>query len=113
MANRTRTHRWVIMLNEEENALALQKMNACRIKSKSVYARKMLCDGMIANVDYSAYKDLTFEIHKIGININQVVKRINETGNIYSGDIEELNKGIDNVWQQLRSVGLETVKKKV
>lgn len=46
---------------------------------------------------------MTTEIHKIGVNINQIVKRVNTTGNIYREDIQELKKGLEEIWQLQRS----------
>ena len=73
------------------------------------YARKMLIDGYIIKVDYSEQRQLAAEVNKIGININQICKRINSTDHVYSEDVAELRKRMDEVWKLLFKV-VETPK---
>ena len=40
--------------------------------------------------DHSDIKAMTAEIQKIGVNINQIAKRVNATGSVYQEDIEEI-----------------------
>jgi len=40
-------------------------------------------------------KAMTAEIQKIGVNINQIARRANATGNIYQEDIEEIRGGAE------------------
>ena len=38
----------------------------------SRYARKMLIDGYVIHVDLSEFNILAAEVHKVGVNINQI-----------------------------------------
>lgn len=38
----------------------------------SRYARKMLIDGYVIHVDLSEFNTLAAEVHKVGVNINQI-----------------------------------------
>ena len=40
-----------------------------------------------------------YELHKIGVNINQIAKKVNETGSIYSEDIRMMEEMMDTIWQ--------------
>lgn len=53
----------------------------------SAYARKMLIDVYIIVLDLQEVKAHTAQLQKIGVNVNQIAKRINETGRIYTDDI--------------------------
>lgn len=46
-----------------------------------------------------AYKKLSFQLQKIGIVLNQMNKNFYENKNI---KIEEIDKGIDELWQHLK-----------
>ena len=56
----------------------------------SAYSRKMLIDGYIIVLDLQKVKAHTAQLQKIGGNLNQITKRINETGRIYDNDMDEL-----------------------
>ena len=53
------------------------------------YLRKMAIDGYIIQIDHSDIKAMTAEIQKIGVNINQIARRVNATGSVYKEDIEK------------------------
>ena len=66
------------------------------------YARKMLIDGYIIKVDYSEQRKLAADVNKIGVNINQVCKSINETGRAFAEDISELKSRMEDIWRLLK-----------
>lgn len=44
-------------------------------KNFAAYARKMLIDGYIIQIDHSGIKAMTAEVQKIGVNVNQIARR--------------------------------------
>ena len=70
----------------------------------SAYARKMLIDGYIIQVDYTNIKEMTAEIQKIGVNINQIARRVNTMGTVYDADIQELKERLTEIWHLQRSI---------
>lgn len=93
MPDRTRTIRKEICLNEPELNLIRHKMNQLGTHNFGAYARKMLIDGYIIEVDYTEQKKLAAAVGRVASNINQVCRRMNSTGRFYQTDIEEL-KGL-------------------
>ena len=93
MPDRTRTIRKEICLNEQELNLIHHKMNQLGTHNFGAYARKMLIDGYIIEVDYTEQKKLAAAVGRVASNINQVCRRMNSTGRFYQADIEEL-KGL-------------------
>ena len=69
----------------------------------SVYLRKMAIDGMIVNVDTTYLKKSYQEMHKIGVNINQLAKTANTVGAATPQDIDELKGMVKEIWRILRS----------
>ena len=79
MANRTRNIVLRVPVTPEERALIQQKMAQLHTKNFSAYARKMLIDGYIVHMDTSDIRAQTAELQKIGVNVNQIARRINST----------------------------------
>lgn len=102
MANRKRNIVLRIPVTAEERALIEQKMKLLRTGNFSAYARKMLIDGYIVNIDHSDIKAQTAEIQKIGVNVNQIAKRINATGTVYAKDIEDIKGALAEIWRLQR-----------
>ena len=47
-------------------------------------------------------KAMTAEIQKIGVNVNQIARRVNATGNAYQEDIEEIKGVLAEIWRLQR-----------
>lgn len=104
MANRTRNIVLRVPVTEEERALIQQKMAQLHTKNFSAYARKLLIDGYIINVDHSDIKAQTAELQKIGVNVNQIAKRLNTLGPVYAQDVEDIKGALTEIWQLQRSI---------
>lgn len=104
MANRTRNCRMVLDVSDEEKAVILKNMEAAECVNFGQYARKMLVNGHVLHVDYTEIKELSAQVGRVGNNINQIAKRMNETRNVYPQDVEEIKKRQDEIWQLLRSM---------
>ena len=102
MAERKRAIQLKLWVTEDEKNLIEEKMKILGTRNFGAYARKMLIDGYIIKVDYSEQRKLAAEVNKIGVNINQICKRINSTDRVYSEDVAELRKRMDEVWKLLR-----------
>ena len=81
MANRKRKIVLRVPVTQEERELIEQKMVLLHTKNFSAYARKMLIDGYIVNMDTTDIRAQTAEIQKIGVNVNQIAKRMASTMN--------------------------------
>lgn len=103
MANRKRNVQILFCVTPEEKKLIRQKMILSKTKNMGAYLRKMAIDGYIINTDTTPIKQVYAEMHKIGVNINQIAKKVNATGDFYSEDMEELKEMMNEVWRILRS----------
>ena len=102
MANRTRPLILRVPVNEQERELIEQKMKLIPTTNFAAYARKMLIDGYIIQIDHSDIKAMTAEIQKIGVNVNQIARRVNATGSVYQEDIEEIKGVLAEIWRLQR-----------
>jgi SepF-like predicted cell division protein (DUF552 family) len=107
MENRKRNVQMIIRVTEEERALIEEKRQQIPTLNLSAYARKMLIDGYIITLDLQEVKGHTAQLQKIGVNVNQIAKRINETGRIYADDMDEIKRVMEEVWRLERRLLLQ------
>ncbi|MCE4767787.1 MobC family plasmid mobilization relaxosome protein, partial [Clostridioides difficile] len=98
MDGRKRTVQVKFRVTEAERDLILEKMKLIPTNNMAAYLRKIAIDGYIIQVDHRDIKAMTAEIQKIGVNINQIARRVNSTGSIYQEDIDELKGALDEIW---------------
>lgn len=60
-------------------------------------------NGFLINIDYSEIKTLSYELNRIGNNINQIAHHINSEGIVYKTQIEEVQEYMDLIWKMMRS----------
>ena len=82
----------------EEKKFIIKKMKSAGIKNLSAYLRKISIEGKIEIVDYSEIRKFVSEINKIGVNINQIVKRVNETKSVFREDIKDIQNKLEEIW---------------
>lgn len=67
----------------------------------------MLIDGYIILLDLQEVKAHTAQLQKIGVNVNQIAKRINETERIYTNDMNEIKRLMEEAWPLERRLLLQ------
>ena len=93
-----------LCVTEAERDMIYEKMRQYHTNNFGAYARKMLIDGYVIYVDTSDIKSVAAEMQKIGVNINQIAKRVNSTSRIYEQDFDEMKKGIAEIWRLIRQI---------
>ncbi|RGM79820.1 plasmid mobilization relaxosome protein MobC [Butyricicoccus sp. AF22-28AC] len=107
MENRKRNVQIIVRVTEDERTLIEEKMRQIPTMNLSAYSRKMLIDGYIIVLDLQKVKAHTVQLQKIGGNLNQITKCINETGRIYDNDMDELKRLMNEVWKLERQLLLQ------
>ena len=102
MKNRTRPARIEFRVTEQERQLIQKKMEQLGTKNMGAYLRKMAVDGYIIKVDYTEQKKLAASVSRVAGNINQICRRINQTGHFYEDDIVELKAKQCEIWELLK-----------
>ncbi len=67
-------------------------MKLMKLPSKSFTIRKLIVESALYDVDFREFREIGTQLARIGNNINQIAKRINETRSIYQTDIDEIKK---------------------
>ena len=107
MAERKRNKEIHFYVTEEERKFIRRKMIESKTKNMGAYLRKMAIDGYIVNTDTTPLKKQYEEMHKIGVNINQITKKVNSTGDLYSEEMQELKEMVKKFLRILRSSPLK------
>lgn len=102
MADRTRPIRIEFCVTEQEKELIESKMAQLGTRNMGAYLRKMAIDGYIIKVDYTEQKKLAAAVSRVAGNINQICRRINQTGHFYEDDIVELKAKQCEIWELLK-----------
>ena len=101
MENRERKIQLIIRLNEEERALFEEKKKLAKCRNMSRFIRKCVLEKEIYQVDLDPFRDLQGLLSNATNNINQIAKRVNQTGIIYKDDIQDMKKEIEHFSKEL------------
>ena len=104
MTNRTRKIVLRVPVTPEEQELIRQKMALLHTRNFSAYARKMLIDGYVVHIDTTDIRAQTAELQKIGGNINQIARRLNSMGPLYTQDVADIKGALAQIWQLQRYI---------
>ena len=102
MAKRERNHQINVYLNDAEFDLLKQR---CSMNHENVsqVIRELIVFGFNYYVDNSELFEVCNEMNAIGKNINQIARHANESGAVYTYDIEDVKRKVDEIWRLLRS----------
>lgn len=92
MANRDRGVKLNFWVTPEEKTLIQSQMNQAGVKNMSAYLRKIAIDGYVVRLDVPELRELLTNVRRAGGNLNQLTKRVNETGRFYEADMEDLRQ---------------------
>jgi len=109
---RTKTVHFNFYASEEEAALIRRRMKDSGVVNLSAYLRKMAIDGYHINLDLSDVRELVSLLRRCSNNLNQMVKRANETRSIYEADVGELRQQYNTLWEAANGIlsGLAKIK---
>lgn len=103
MVNKTRNVRLEIKLTEEEKELFEKKMKMSHCKSMNQFLRKVVLEADIFIIDLQPFREIQGLLSRYANSINQIAKRVNSTGVIYSDDIKCIKNQIEHlskeIWQ--------------
>ena len=91
MAKRKRDVPVLFYVSKDEMELIQQKMQAFGTSNMSAYLRKMAIDGYVLKLDLPELKELVSLLRRWSNNLNQLTRRVHQTGRVYDADLQELN----------------------
>ena len=87
-----------VRLTEEEHRLLKEKMARIGVTNQEAFLRKMALDGLVIRLDLPELKELVSLLRRSSNNLNQLTRRVHETGRFYDADLEDLRQGYERLW---------------
>ena len=107
---RKRNKTFLMRLDDSEYETLERKMKAIGMNNRERFARKMLLDGYIINVDLQPIAELVRLTRNIANNINQVARRANECGCVYEDDVLALQAEVNRLKPLLAEAHREAIR---
>lgn len=93
-----RTKKMTFRLTAEEYEIIKAKVNEAGISQQQFLLKTALGKEII---HLKEYQSLIYQIKRIGVNVNQIARHCNETGVITQNEMEDVRKGLEQIWQLL------------
>lgn len=87
---------WV---SAEEQSLIKRKMAQLGTENMSAYLRKMAIDGLVLKLELPELRELVSLLRHSCNNLNQLTRRVHETGRVYDADLEDIRRSYDRLWE--------------
>ncbi len=104
MANLEREVQLKFRVTPEERALIEQKMAQLGTTNMAAYLRKMAIDGFVINLELPELREMVSLLRRSSNNLNQLTRRVHETGRFYDADLDELRQSYDSLWDAAQKI---------
>ena len=91
-------------VSPEELALIEKKMAQLGTKNREAYLRKMALDGYVVRLELPELKELVSLMRRSSNSLNQLTRRVHETGRIYDTDLEDISRRQEALWDGVHQV---------
>ena len=102
--NRVRKIQLNFRVTEQERRLIEERMQEFGPTNRESYLRKIAIDGMIVKLEVQELKEIVSLMRRTSNNVNQIARRLNETGRIYEADITDVHNRQEQLWDMLNSL---------
>lgn len=91
-------------VSEQEKEMIQKKMDEYGTGNLSAYLRKIAIDGYVVNLELPELKELVSLLRRSSNNLNQLAKRVHETGRFYDADLAELKERQEQLWDMAQKI---------
>ena len=81
-----------------------QKMEQLGTTNMAAYLRKMAVDGYVVNLELPELREMVSLLRRSSNNLNQLTRRVHETGRFYDPDLDELRQSYDGLWDAAQRI---------
>lgn len=104
MAKRKRDVPVLFWVCAEELELIHQKMQQYGTENLSAYLRKMALDGYVVKLELPELKELVSLMRRSSNNLNQLTRKVHETGRVYNADLEDISQRQEQLWEGVKEI---------
>lgn len=87
-----------IRMTPDELQAIQKKMEQFGTTNFSAFVRKMAIDGYVVKLELPELKELVSLLRYSSNNLNQLTKRVHESGRIYDADLEDVQLNQERLW---------------
>ena len=99
MAKQKRDVLLKVRVTPEERELIRQKMALLGTDNMAAYMRKMTIDGYVVKLDLPELREMVSLLRYSSNNLNQLARRVHETGRVYAADMDDILQSQERIWQ--------------
>lgn len=104
MANRKRDVPLLFWVSKQEKELIDEKMAQLGTGNLSAYLRKMAIDGYAVRLDLPELREMVSLLRYSSNNLNQLTRRVHETGRVYDADLEDMRQSYERLWEAAEKI---------
>lgn len=93
-----------IRMTPEELQAIQKKMEQFGTTNFSAFVRKMAIDGYVVKLELPELKELVSLLRYSSNNLNQLTKRVHESGRIYDADLEDIQLNQERLWSATQEI---------
>lgn len=93
-----------VRFSSDEVRTIQEKMHQFGTTNFSAFVRKMAIDGYVVKLELPELKEMVSLLRYSSNNLNQLTKRVHETGRIYDADLEDIRRRHERLWDAARDV---------
>ena len=93
-----------IRFTQDELDMIHAKMAQFGTTNFSAFVRKMAIDGYVVKLDLPELRELVSLLRYSSNNLNQLTKRVHETGRFYDADLEDILQKQDAIWAGVNEI---------
>ena len=81
-----------------------KKMEQFGTTNFSAFVRKMAIDGNVVKLELPELKELVSLLRYSSNNLNQLTRRVHESGRIYEADLEDIHQNQERLWSAAQEI---------
>ena len=93
-----------IRMTPEELQAIQKKMEQFGTTNFSAFVRKMAIDGYVIKLELPELKELVSLLRYSSNNLNQLTRRVHESGRIYDADLEDIQQNQERLWSAAQEI---------
>lgn len=87
-----------VRFSPDEMRVVQEKMRQLGTSNFSAFMRKMAIDGYAVRLELPELKELVSLLRYSSNNLNQLTRRVHESGRIYDADLEDIHQNQERLW---------------
>ena len=101
---RNRNVQIIFWVSEAEKGMIEEKMVQAGMRNLSAFLRRIAIDGMIVRLELPELKEMVSLLRYASNNINQIARRMNESGRVYGTDLEQVIQNQEQLWDMVNGI---------